>query len=184
MCINASDNALRQNENDGGVLFLLARGILALVTSIIQLLNYVGIHQLATRSMEDALRCFDAVLSTHATNVIALLGKVCTIRPFGGTHHEVHFPLDRHASYMPVDNTHKLLNFSKMSYGITQNVSQTPELALVCVFGLWTRDPEQRLLGNGVWKWYETFPSTTSTWAYPLDTSRTPTTLLHSFCLA
>jgi hypothetical protein len=27
MCINASDNALRQNEGDGGVLFLLARGI-------------------------------------------------------------------------------------------------------------------------------------------------------------
>ncbi|KAF9647341.1 RNA polymerase II-associated protein [Thelephora ganbajun] len=59
MCINASDNALRQSEGDGGVLFLLARGI----------------HQMATRSMEDALRCFDAVLSTHPTNVIALLGK-------------------------------------------------------------------------------------------------------------
>lgn len=27
MCINASDSALRQNESDGGVLFLLARGI-------------------------------------------------------------------------------------------------------------------------------------------------------------
>lgn len=59
MCINASDNALRQSESDGGVLFLLARGI----------------HQMATRSMEDALRCFDAVLSTHPTNVVALLGK-------------------------------------------------------------------------------------------------------------
>jgi len=27
MCINASDNALRQSESDGGVLLLLARGI-------------------------------------------------------------------------------------------------------------------------------------------------------------
>ena len=35
---------------------------------------------MATRSMEDALRCFDAVLSTHPTNVIALLGKVCPTR--------------------------------------------------------------------------------------------------------
>lgn len=42
-------------------------------------LTVVGIHQLATRSMEDALRCFDAVLATHSTNVIALLGKVCAI---------------------------------------------------------------------------------------------------------
>ena len=27
MCVNASDSALRQSESDGGVLFLLARGI-------------------------------------------------------------------------------------------------------------------------------------------------------------
>lgn len=75
MCINASDNALRQNENDGGVLFLLARGTLTFPPNI-SFLNCVGIHQMATRSMEDALRCFDAVLNTHPTNVIALLGKV------------------------------------------------------------------------------------------------------------
>lgn len=79
MCINASDNALRQSESDGGVLFILARGILVCAPSSALLLNYVGIHQMATRSMEDALRCFDVVLSTHPTNVIALLGKVCTI---------------------------------------------------------------------------------------------------------
>ena len=77
MCINASDSALRQNESDGGVLFLLARGTLMSPSSIISFLNCVGIHQMATRSMEDALRCFDAVVLTHPTNVIALLGKVC-----------------------------------------------------------------------------------------------------------
>jgi len=76
MRINASDKALRQSEGDGGVLFLLARGISASTSSSIPFLNFVGIHQMATRSMEDALRCFDAVLSTHPTNVIALLGKV------------------------------------------------------------------------------------------------------------
>ena len=37
---------------------------------------------MATRSMEDALRCFDAVVSTHPTNVIALMGKV---RPAHGS---------------------------------------------------------------------------------------------------
>lgn len=30
MRVNASDNALRQSESDGGVLFLLTRGIFAL----------------------------------------------------------------------------------------------------------------------------------------------------------
>jgi hypothetical protein len=79
MCINASDNALRQNENEGGALFLLARGILTFASSNTSLLNYAGIHQMATRSPEDALRCFDGVLSKHPTNVIALLGKVRNI---------------------------------------------------------------------------------------------------------
>ena len=77
MCVNASDGALQQSESDGGVLFLLARGILTFAPSSPSSHNYVGIHQMATRSMEDALRCFDAVLLTHPTNVIALLGKVC-----------------------------------------------------------------------------------------------------------
>ena len=136
MCINASDNALRQSEGDGGVLFLLARGILAFILLSTWLLNYVGIHQLATRSMDDALRCFDAVLSTHPTNVIALLGKVCTIRSSGMANFVIYIYLDRHASCMLADNTHKLSNFSKMSYAITQHVSQTPELGLACAFGL------------------------------------------------
>lgn len=130
---------------------------LAFIPLSVWFVNGVGIHQMATRSMEDALRCFDAVLSTHPTNVIALLGKVCTIHGFNGaTNPGVRVYLDRHASYMPVDNTLKLLNFSKMSCGITQNVNQTPELVSDCASGLWTRNPEQRLPGNGVWKWYET----------------------------
>lgn len=76
MCINASDNALRQGESDGGVLFLLARGVSVFPSLTVSFLNCVGIHQMATRSMEDALRCFDGVLNTRPTNVIALLGKV------------------------------------------------------------------------------------------------------------
>lgn len=101
--------------------------ILVFVTSSTEVLNYVGIHQLATRSVEDALRCFDAVLSTHPTNVIALLGKVCAIRSNDVAYPIFYVDLNRLVSCMPVDNTHKLLNFSKMSYGITRNVSQTPE---------------------------------------------------------
>lgn len=101
----------------------------------------------------------------------------------GPTNPGVHVYLDRHASCMPVGSTHKPLNISKTSYGITQNVIQTQELALACVFGLWTRDPGQRPLGNGVWKWYETLPLTTSVCAHPLSFSRTPTTLPHNFCL-
>ena len=140
-----------------GYYSFLREVFLAFIPLSVWFVNGVGIHQMATRSMEDALRCFDAVLSTHPTNVIALLGKVCTIHGFNGaTNPGVRVYLDRHASYMPVDNTLKLLNFSKMSCGITQNVNQTPELVSDCASGLWTRNPEQRLPGNGVWKWYET----------------------------
>ena len=38
--------------------------------------SFLGIQQLATRSMDDALRSFDAVLAEKPTNVVALLGKV------------------------------------------------------------------------------------------------------------
>jgi len=47
-------------------------------------------------------------------------------------------------------NMPRLLNFSKTSYGTTQNVNQIPESVSDCAFGLWTRKPEQRLPGNGV----------------------------------
>jgi hypothetical protein len=37
----------------------------------------IGIQQLATRSMDDALRSFEGVLADKPTNLVALLGKVC-----------------------------------------------------------------------------------------------------------
>ncbi|EIN11558.1 TPR-like protein [Punctularia strigosozonata HHB-11173 SS5] len=42
-----------------------------------QLLSFLtrGIHQLGTRSMDDALRSFESVLAAQPTNVVALLGK-------------------------------------------------------------------------------------------------------------
>ena len=81
------------------------------------------------------------------------------------------------------DNTPRLSNFSKTSYGITQNVNQIPESASGYAFGLWIRDLEQRLLGNGVWKWYELIPLTAWTWVHHLSRFRTPTILLPNFCL-
>ena len=156
MCLNASDSALQQSESNGGVLFLLARGSLDSLPPSVTLLNRVGIHQMATRSMEDALRSFEAVLLTRPTNVIALLGKVCIIwRPDIVEHPGTHVYSNRGASSMLEDNTPKLSNFSKMSYGTTQNVNRIPGLVLDCAFGPWIRNPEQRQLGNGVWKWYE-----------------------------
>jgi RNA polymerase-associated protein CTR9 len=40
---------------------------------------FSGIQQLATRSMDDAMRSFDGVLAEKPTNVVALLGKVCLV---------------------------------------------------------------------------------------------------------
>lgn len=183
MCINASDNALQQSEKDGGVLFLLARGILTFAPSSVSFVDFVGIHQMATRSMEDALRCFDAVLSTQPTNVIALLGKV---RPTRGSNivsnTGVHIHSNRHAFFMLDGNILRLSNFSKMSYDTTQNVNQTPELVSDCAVGLWIKRPEQRLLGNGAWKWYGLIPLIASMRSHPLSRFRTPTTLLPNFC--
>lgn len=39
-------------------------------------LSPAGIQQLATRSMDDAMRSFEGVLVEKPTNVVALLGKV------------------------------------------------------------------------------------------------------------
>jgi len=170
MCVNASDSALQQSESDGGVLFLLARGIFTSTPSSASFLNCVGIHQMATRSMEDALRCFDAVLATHPTNVIALLGKVCTTLGSNIVENPgVYVCSDRHASSMLDANTPKLSNSSKRSYGTTQNVNQIPGSVLDCVFGLWIRNPEQRRLGNGVWKWYESVPLTSLDMGSPFE---------------
>ena len=163
MCVNASDNALRQSESGGGVLSLLARGIFTFAPSSGSFLNCVGIHQMATRSMEDALRSFDAVLAMHPTNVVALLGKVCTARGSNVVKNPgVHVHSNRPASSTLDDNMLRLSNFSKTCYGTTQNVNQILGLVLDCAFGLWIRNPERRPLGNGVWKWYEPISSTAS----------------------
>jgi hypothetical protein len=45
-----------------------------------------GIQQLATRSMDDALRSFDGVLAEKPTNIVALLGKVCILAVCSGFH--------------------------------------------------------------------------------------------------
>lgn len=40
-----------------------------------------GIQQLATRSMDDAMRSFEGVLAEKPTNIVALLGKVYASAP-------------------------------------------------------------------------------------------------------
>ena len=158
--------------------------VFLLSPSSVSFLSCVGIHQMATRSMEDALRSFDAVLSTHPTNVIALLGKVLpTYSPHVVKKNWAHVYSNRHASSTLDGNTPRRSNSSKMSYGTTRNVNRTPELVLVCAFGLWIRNPEQSLLGNGVWKWYEAILLTVSMWAHPSRWHRAPATLLPNFYL-
>lgn len=51
-----------------------------LVRAISLLINALssGVHYLATRNMDEALRSFDSVLALKPTNLIALLGKVST----------------------------------------------------------------------------------------------------------
>ena len=39
-----------------------------------------GLHQLATRALDDAMNSFQTILSENPTNLLALLGKVCTVR--------------------------------------------------------------------------------------------------------
>lgn len=58
--LNAGERAAAEGgEGVGGTLAFLTRGI----------------HQLATRSMDDALRSFEGVLAEKPTNIVALLGK-------------------------------------------------------------------------------------------------------------
>jgi len=67
--------AADSGEGVGGTLAFLTRG--ANVTSYFLICSiFAGIQQLATRSMDDALRSFDGVLVEKPTNLIALLGKV------------------------------------------------------------------------------------------------------------
>lgn len=65
-------------ERVGGMLAFLTRGALkcSLCQTNILMKDLTGIHQLSTRSMDDAMRSFDGVLAEKPTNLIALLGKV------------------------------------------------------------------------------------------------------------
>ena len=58
-------------------LLLLTRGLSFCASSAHPVFYTIleAIHQLANRSMEDALRSFEAVLKERPTNLIALLGK-------------------------------------------------------------------------------------------------------------
>lgn len=78
--LNAGEKAaLDSGEGAGGSLAFLTRGafLLQLCSRYqLKILSLIGIQQLATRSMDDALRSFDGVLAEKPTNLVALLGKV------------------------------------------------------------------------------------------------------------
>jgi len=77
--LNAGERAAAEGgEGVGGTLAFLTRGASYLRCRMNTRLPYEGIHQLATRSMDDALRSFEGVLSEKPTNIVALLGKVRT----------------------------------------------------------------------------------------------------------
>jgi RNA polymerase-associated protein CTR9 len=67
--------ATESGEGIDGTLAFLTRGTVNTL-SLINYSTFIGIQQLATRSMDDALRSFDGVLAAKPTNLIALLGKV------------------------------------------------------------------------------------------------------------
>ena len=83
--LNTSDKVARDaGEVFGGTLAFLTRGELILNAFISRNCDasFLGIHQLATRSMDDALRSFEGVLAEKPTNLVALLGKVCYLISF------------------------------------------------------------------------------------------------------
>ena len=82
--LNAGEKAAYEGgEGSGGTLAFLTRGIpdhfVRRTTCLDQKILLLGIQQLATRSMDDALRSFDGVLAEKPTNIVALLGKVCKL---------------------------------------------------------------------------------------------------------
>ena len=82
--LNAGEKAAYEGgERSGGTLAFLTRGtrnhFVYRATCSDLKLSLPGIQQLATRSMDDALRSFDGVLAEKPTNIVALLGKVCNI---------------------------------------------------------------------------------------------------------
>lgn len=77
--LNAGERAAAEGgEGVGGTLAFLTRGTSYLRYRMNTCSPYEGIHQLATRSMDDALRSFEGVLAEKPTNIVALLGKVRT----------------------------------------------------------------------------------------------------------
>lgn len=54
----------------------LTRGSSCMFEAELRTYSFLGILQLSTRNMDDALRTFDGVLSKKPTNLVALLGKV------------------------------------------------------------------------------------------------------------
>ena len=84
--LNAGERAAAEGgEGVGGTLAFLTRGTSR--TSFggpnSGLLIYIGIQQLATRSMDDAMRSFEGVLAEKPTNIVALLGKVRALSSIG-----------------------------------------------------------------------------------------------------
>lgn len=63
-------------EGVSGTLAFLTRGTCDTYNISIILTYNIGIQQLATRSMDDAMRSFEGVLAVKPTNLVALLGKV------------------------------------------------------------------------------------------------------------
>jgi len=80
--LNAGEKAAYEGGEGSGALAFLTRGMSNILLMMPQFLTpncpYSGIQQLATRSMDDALRSFDGVLAEKPTNIVALLGKVWT----------------------------------------------------------------------------------------------------------
>lgn len=145
---------------NGGHLVFLTRG-----SSDSQLATFLmlalGIHQLATRAMSDAMTSFNGVLEEKPTNLIALLGKVrsrCLMR-----RRKFKRPC-RAASCTPSGTSPRRSRPSDASLSSTRGVSPTPASASGCVSGRWGTRQRQRLRGSGV--------STSCVAFHPLNRSR------------
>ncbi len=63
-------------EGVSGTLAFLTRGRNYTFAITLSLMVSQGIQQLATGSMDDAMRSFDGVLAQNPTNLVTILGKV------------------------------------------------------------------------------------------------------------
>ena len=95
------------------------------------------------------MRCFDAVLMRHPTNLVALLGKVrtqCTFTP-QGSH------LVRPASCLHGNNMASHYVCSKTFSGITLIAFRTLVLVSVSASGTWIKRTRQSWRGSEALKW-------------------------------